>query len=724
MRRTPTGHVLGIAATALSLWVSTPALIAQSQQQMSDEQLLKDFIHYVMIARYDAAELVGQQLLGRDLPPEAFTDLIESSGELGRFRSAVGEAMRADAGGDLESTAARLEQLFESGKLDRARSPDEIQRNIDLLLGQLQGRFLAAERLLTAGEYAVPYLYEGLIDSANPRLQAGSQQILIEMGSQSVMPLCAALPNIQPSEQELVANVLGLKGYRTALPTLAAVAESTSSPAVRTACQRAIERLGGRGGVSVSDLFLQLAEIYYAERPEVTSFPAEEHQLMWSYMADAPGISLIPTPIRTEVYHEAMAMRASEDSLRWDGQNLDAAALWVAANIKRSVEQAEGYDNPAYASDRRDPNYFAVASGMPVVQRVLARGLDTRNTPLTRAAIAAIEEIAGGSQLFLGLSDRRPLIEALGYPNRRVQYEAALAFGSAQPSSSFDGADRVVPILAGAIRDGSERYAAVLAPDVEQYQALRGILESEGYSVLPQASRIGDLDEAIAEVAGVDIVVTSLSREASLDSIEAVRYGPRLAATPVLALVSPDDAANLSPQFDRDPMVMIRRSGMPADTLGRAVAELVNNASGGPISQDEARAYSERALAVLRDLAVSGNPVLQVGDAVLPLIAALDSASGNRRMSIAEVLAHIADPRAQRAIAEVALDASGSEQAALLNKVAESAKRFSNLLQDRQVSRVVNIARSDNAEESHAAAALLGALGVPNSDFLQQLLGD
>ena len=723
MRRTPSGRVLCVVASTLTLLAASGAALAQADDPASPEQKLRDFIHYVLIDRPDAAELIGQQLLSGDLPPQAFADLVDSSGEFQRFRQAIGEAMRRDVGGSLEATAAALERRYEGGKLERARSPQEIDRNIDLLTGQLQGRYLATQRLLAAGEYSVPQLFEALVDTTNPELQAIAQQILVDMGSQSVMPLCVALLAERGPRQQLIAEVLGIKNYRTAVPFLAEVMEQTSEPEVREACSRAISNLQGTVGQSVSALYLALGEVFYAERPEVTSFPSEDHQLVWSYTPSAPSAALIATPVATEVYHEAMAMRMAERALSHDGRNIDAASLWVAANIKRGVEQPSDYENPVYGSDRRDPAYFAVAAGMSVDQRVLARGIDTRNTPLARAAIAAIEEIAGGSQLWSGMDSRRPLVEALGYANRRVQYEAALAFGTAQPAESFEGASRVVPLLASAIRDASERYAIVLTDDVEAYQQVRGILTGQGYTVLPRGGAASELESSIAEAAGIDVIVTMLPSDRSLESVDQIRYSTKLAVTPMLVMLPPDEAAVLSPRYERDPMVMVRRVGLPAEAIAGAVEALVEDASGGPISSAEARDYSARAVTVLRDLAISGGEVFDVRDATSSLVGAVAAASGDRRLAIAEVLSLIDDERAQREVANVALATSGGERAALLRFVADSAKRFGNRLEDRQVSRVIEIAKSDSAVESLAAAALLGALGVPNEDFLPQLLG-
>jgi hypothetical protein len=321
------------------------------------------------------------------------------------------------------------------------------------------------------------------------------------------------------------------------------------------------------------------------------------------------------------------------------------------------------------------------------------------------------------------MDSRRPLVEALGYANRRVQYEAALAFGSAQPRQDFEGADRVVPLLASAIRDATERYAIVLTDNVEAYQQVREILSGQGYTVLPRGGSAVELEASIAEAAGIDVIVTMLPSSRSIESIDAIRYTSKLAVTPMLVMLPADEAAVLSPRYERDPMVMVRRVGLPADAISGAVDALVEDASGGPITQAEARDYSERAIIVLRDLAISGSDVLNVQDATSSLVGALADSAGGRRLAIAEVLSLIDDARGQREVVSIALASSGGERAALLRYAADSAKRFGNRLEDRQVSRVIEIAKSESAEESLAAAALLGALGVPNEDFLPQLLG-
>lgn len=684
-------------------------------------QLLRDFVHFVRIDRSDVAASYGQQLLDSGITPSQFVDLVELSGErdADRFAETITRALRKP---ELEPTAAALITLYERGKLDRVRNPDEIARNIGLLTQHARAQLLGRERLKAAGEYALPQLLSALLQRGNPALRAQAQRLLIDMGRQAVIPLSTALLDLDPVGQEAVVGVLEHIPYKHSLPFLYDVMTSTQSPQVRAAAERAVARIGGVGlSADPAELYFQLAEGYYNEKAELTSFEGEDFQLLWDFN---PTIGLVMTAVRTPVYHEAMAMRMAEKSLshRPDG-NLEALSLWIASNFSREIDTPDGYVNPVYPADRRDAMYFAVAAGATPSQRVLGRALSDRDTPLARQAIAAIERTAGGAALWEGQGARRPLLEALRYPSRRVQYEAALALAAAQPTAGFDGADRVVPILASAVRDAGTRFAAVVTPDQERYQEIRRILEGQGYTVLPRGGNLNELTQPIAEVPGIDLIVSNLPGDATVEMITEARGTPNLLATPVLALTASQHYGELARRFDRDETVAVRQAGISGEMIANAATELVQVASGGPIEADEARAYAGRALAALRDLAVSVNPVLDVNDAALPLMAALNETQGQTRLQVAEILSRIGQRRTQVALMDAALDAQGDERVALLGKVADSAKRFGNLLEARQIHRVVELAQNGEVAEATAAAGVMGALNLPNTNLIPLILG-
>lgn len=681
---------------------------------------LKDFIHFVKIRRMDVAAGYARQLFDAGLSNKDFVKLVEESGEQARFDEAVQIALKDP---ELESSAARLLSSFDKGKLERARDPDEITRSIGALTGTVRGRLLARERLKAASEYALPQLLAALLDGTNKSRQAEVRTLLIELGRASEIPLSTAMMRLDASQQEAVVDVLGLIPYKTSLPYLVDLKETTANDAVRNACERAIAQAGGAAPDRAA-LYLQLAEGYYDERSDLTSFPGEDHQLLWSYN---PGVGLVMTAIRTPVFHEAMAMRLSERSLALRAESQAAVALWIAANFKRELSTPEGYTNPAYGAERREAMYYAVAAGSEIEQAVLARALETADTPLARKAIAALQKSAGGATLWNtgAKPGRKPLTEALNYPNRRVQYDAALALAAAQPREAFAGSERVVPTLASSIREASSRVAMVLASDNETYGSVRKILEKAKFSVLPFGRTFADMAGSLAEATAVDLVViASQQTEAVPGLIDQVRGTAKISATPVMALTSAEAYTELRRKYERDTTVSIRQSALAEATVLRAIDELIQVASGGPVTEAEAKDYSARSLSALRDLAVSSNPVFDVGDAALPLMAALGEARGNVRLEVAEVLSRIGQERAQTALMDAALSAGGNERIALLGKVADSAKRFGNLLPSRQVTELVKLASGGSDAEATGAAALMGALNLPNSQLIPLIMGE
>lgn len=715
-----------MAGTALPAFAQPPAPDAERAQRDADQkaaQLLSDFVHYILIARHDLAQVSARELLDMKLAPAKMVELFEQSGDLARVDAALQTASRVD---EVQEVAQALLKAYEEGKLARARDPKEIERNIQALTGTMRGRLLARERLIAAGEYAIPQLLQTLLSPANPAASAEAQRVLIDMGRQSVIPLSTAMLKLPPAQAERVADVLGLITWRTSLPFLADAAQTSGSEAVRKAAARAIERLGG-GGASTAELYHQLAETYYAEKPEVISFPKDPYQLLWAY---EPATGLYFTPIRTPVYHEAMAMSLAERGMQLErgqgGVSPETLALWVASNFSREIDTPQGYANPAYpvageakSADqaRRPADYYGVAAGGDVAQRVLARALSTKDTPLARRALSVLERTAGARGL--SANTNSPLTDALTYPDRRVQLDAALAIAAGRPSQAFAASDRVVPTLASSVRGGASQVAAVIGGSTESYQGTRRQLEKLGYSVLPHGSTLREVESPIAEAPAVDLVVLAGFNADRLPAqIAEVRGAPKLAAAPIMAVTSADAYIELRNRYDGTSGISVRQVGIGEDAMSKSIGDLVRMTSGGPITEAEARDYARRAITALRDLSIENNPVLNAGDAALPLIAAVGDAKHPMRLPVADLLARIGQDRAQRALMDAALAADGAERVALMNLTADSARRFGNLLESRHTSRLVEIAMSGNDTEATAAAALIGALQIPNTDLM------
>lgn len=688
----------------------------ESEVQTQRLELLRDFIHFVKIARFDVAADLGTRLVETGITETEFVDLVESSREQQRFEEAIAAGLRVPV---LEPIAAQLESMFRDGKLDRARDPQEIARNIGLLTGGLRARTLARERLIFAGEYAMPQLLDAYLQNKDLALKAQVQRLMVDLGRGAIAPLMAALPGLDETSQEAVAEVLGLIPYRTSLPVLIDVYQNTTNNAVRQATGRAISRLGGNPGSDTADMYALLADSYYAEPAELTSFPNEDFQLVWNF---DPGLGLVMVPVRTPVFHEAMSMRLAERALSLDPQNDETLALWVASNYSRSFDTPEGYENPMYGSDRRDAEYFGVAVGPEIDQVVLRRGIDTRDTPLVRSAIQAIAQTAGSRSLWgQEIDGRYPLLESLNYQNRRVQFETALALGNALPSESFNGSERVIPLLASAVKDASARYAVILTgEDRERYDQYRASLERVGFTVLPPApGGLGELAASIAETPTIDLIVSAQGFDNTLLSIETARTENKTSVSPVLALMGPDDLVAMQRQYGRDQTISVRRQSISGSAFDNSVETLLEVASGGPISTEEADVYATRAIEVLRNLAISNNEVLNISDAASILIDVLGQVEGFTMLDVAEIISYMPQAKAQQAIMNKALEVSEDLQVEMLTIVSDSGKRYGNQLNNRQIRRLIELAQSENDELAETAAATMGALEVENDTLLQ-----
>jgi hypothetical protein len=728
LSRWTVGSTLALSLLAGSV-LSTPALAADARENAA---LLRDFIHYVRIDRADLAQAKADALLARLEPPFGtakageglgladFVRLVEDANEVARFEEAASGAMR---GGELESVASKLLKAFQVGKLEQARSPEQIEKNIALLVGSQRERLVARERLAAAGEYAVPQLLKTMTAKDNLPLAAEARRLLSDMGRQVVFPLVAALPGLDSAGQEQVVAVLAEIPYKTSLPFLYELHQTAKLDTTRAAAERAIARIDGGfdAKTPVSARYLELAEGFYGNSRILAAFPDEAYQILWQY---DPSAGLAMVPIRTEVFHEAMAMGLAERGLRLDPDNQALLALWLASNFQREFQSPKDYANPAYASGKRDAMYYAVAAGSGPVKRVLARGIDTNNSALMRKAIAALDRTAGASTMVATEDGRRPLVEALRHADRRVQYDAALAVAAANPVESFDGSERVVPILAGAVRDAGVRYAAVVAARLEEQQSLAAMLRAQGYTVLPPAFSLEEAAVAINEAPAVDVLLIELPAESARDAVAAARATPKLGATAVLAFLSETGRTVVAGAFPGDPMLRTVPLGLSPTQQAEALQQLVDS-GGGPISAEEAKAYRGRAIAALRDLAVANSPILQPIDAAPALLGALAQFEGADKLAIAEVLARIDDRRVQQALAGEAAAAEGAERMPLVRAVTHSAKLFGNQLEEQQVSRFVAAAQADGLsdEDATAYAALLGALGVRNNQIVPLIIG-
>ena len=308
------------------------------------------------------------------------------------------------------------------------------------------------------------------------------------------------------------------------------------------------------------------------------------------------------------------------------------------------------------------------------------------------------------------------------YPDRRVQYEAALTLASTLPKNSFTGSYRVVPLLASAVRSGGELFAIVIGDDPDERRSIAAFLDFNGWIVVGQGSTAAEAVKAAGVVPGIDLaVVLARNSDKGVQVADAIALLPETTVTPTFVLSSGGDAQILANAIgDRD-MVETADAAISESAMLSVIEDLLAKASGGRLSYEEQHAFSNRALEVLREIALA-DTVLEVDDATGTLIDALETSDADSKAVIAQTLAMIDDSLAQHALIEQALENGDVEQRVmLLDEAAGSVRRWGNKAQEWHLEMVIDLAENAIGRLADAAARLNGALDHPNTSVMMFL---
>ena len=690
------------------------SLLPSSYAQETDTEIaLDDFIHYSLIANVDLAEAYALALIRDSISTEDFYKMvIATKNRHERFDRAIGWALFVP---DLEPLAATLEDRFEAGRISIIRNAENIEEAIELLSGTTRQRILADQRLRESGEYAVPFLLRALVNSEDARTK-NTREMLLNIGRDAVLPLSAALPHLNSGTKVLVSKILGNIGYKHAAPALIVCANNeANAPNARAAAAQALARLEIAVDSNLSTQQTVVANRFFDKEVSLQPQPIGGMNLFWEWN---PEHKLVALDVPEDAFFDVMAMHFALQALGTNTDNAFAMSTFVGANLRRNRVLAGQEDlvfenNLAYS-----PEFYATVFGPEIAQLVLEKALEDRDTSLALDAISALARTAGADSL-LTYADQ-PIVESMFYPDRKVQYEAALTLAATLPTESFEGSYRVVPLLASAIRSGGELYALVIGDDADERRELRTLLDSDGWNVVGEGLTAEEAVNAAGIVPGFDLVaVIARNVEHGQQVAKTVVAMPQTTVTPVLVLSEGSESQALAAAMENEEMVETAHVDISDSSKLAVIEDLIHSAAGGRLSYEEQAAFSTRALSVLRDIALA-DTVLEIDDAAGTLIEAMAAADVDTRIIIAQTLSMIDNALAQRALVDAALvsDQDINQRVMLLDEAAGSVRRWGNLSQGWQVELVVDLAENSNGELADAAARLNGALNHPNTSVM------
>ena len=724
---TVTALVHGASQSGSDSSASNSNSAAGAQQGPTKLQQVKQKLHLINVAKPDVAAAQAQALLDGGLTSSELATLVDDNDLGARFDEVITRG-RGMIG--VDELAQRFEQMLREGRLELARQPARIDDAVAKLSGTLREQMFAKERIIAAGEYAVPKLLQVVTSGKDPSLEIAATQLLVSMKHYSVTPLCAALIKLDPINQRKVCEMLGDIGYPAAMPFLLEVADDAKSTGdVKSAAMRAFQRVGGTS-TNTSAQFAELARRYFVGDEAIVSYPSEPVNNVWNY---DPFGGLIPTPVPTSIYREVMAMLMARKALMFDESNRGALALYIASDLRRENRLPADVTDPVFGSAPYSPTFFAMAAGPSIDQAVIGLAIDRRDTALVRDSIAALAQTGGArsgsgdgssgwqsSGGLVGGAGRQSLLECLRYPEKRVQYEAALAIGNALPDHTFPGDFSIVPILASAVRNAGTVSAAVIAASEEDRRQLSGRLSAFGFTTLTGASDFSSFEPELASSGGLDLLIVSGSLESTKTAVDAARIGGLTIASPIVVVVAETELARATRQFETDVGVVVWPANGSEETFKGAIDVSFAHQSGGRVTDDEALDYTVRSLDALKKIAISNSPVFSIRDAEKPLLDAMDQRQGGVRLLVADVVSLVPGPAPQRKLIDAAMTAADEgEKIDLLARAAASARRFGNQADARQIDALRDLVANSSGALAEAAGRLYGALDLSVSETIK-----
>lgn len=707
---TSSGMLLGQQPT------TAPAVLAEG----SLPDLWRNFLHFIVLGRAEAVEGFGQAILNaRPDPKELYTLWVNTD------RSGLKMVRARGINKSIAAIADQLTAIINKGAKAVRMEPAEIARWIEMLGGGPREFQIGSERLIHAGEYAVPQIVDKLAEVRTSQvLRARLATVLPRLGKEAVRPLVEALAATDPSLREIICRALGRIGYAHAAPYLKELAERKHLlRRTRDAALGAVAATAGRGALKkpAAEMFYDLALKYYNRHDSVNPDARYNTANVW-YWKEAGELTNVVVP--RGIFNEIYAMRAARKALEHDETFYPAVTLWLAANLRKEANLPEGATDPTHPAGQPPASYYALSSGARYLQMVLARAMKDGDLIVAKGAITALEQTAGAKNLVQPVEGGAPsLVAALAYPVREIRYAAAAVLAEARPQKRFSGWNMVVPVLIEALRQSGVSSVTLADADLDRRNKVKDLLRGVNMDVFDDES-FGKALQGARDAGGVDLVVIAAGIEGPdpAGAVAMLRGRAALRAVPVIVLAK----ATAMPAARRlargDPLVFVWAvEELNAAGLGKILDKI------GLTALPAARAaeWSIRAARCLGMLSMTRNPVYELGQAVPSLIAVLKDQRDKVRIAAAEALAQFRSPAAQQAIVDLANNAQAGKEVRLAAYAAsaESVRMFGNILAEKQIRDVIAVTTGKgDMEIRKAAAKVLGALNLPSEKIMELIV--
>jgi len=416
------------------------------------EENWNDFLHYTKIGRLDLAKGYAQALLESDPDPLELLSLREENPP---GYDILLRVIDKSTDAELVELSEKILDIIEQGRFIRRTDPKIITEEIRRLSGTARGRLAAVKRLKNAGEYAIVYMLDALIDPSRKEEFPNIVWALPQIGRYAIRPLAAALQTENLALKAEIIRAMGRISYPQALAYLKYTVENDDSAELRKLANRGIRQTDPAAlKIPAAELFYRLAEKYYYHAESLA--PAEDADFANIWFWDPTAMRLFREKVDKSYFNELMAMRTCEWALKADPGFGRAIGLWLAAYCKA---ESVGLEMPNYFDlGHADAMTYATTAGPEYLHQALTRAIKDKNAYVALCVIEALATTAGEKSLLYRIGPAQPLVQALTFDDdRSVRYSAAIAIAAAGPKVQFPESKLVIKNLAEALAQTPEQ---------------------------------------------------------------------------------------------------------------------------------------------------------------------------------------------------------------------------------------------------------------------------
>ncbi len=508
-------------------------------QPTSPEQWMHDIQALLNLNRAEFAKEYLKQFLALKPDPATLAKLQSRFGSALFLRLSTTESLQPEGG-------AVADAVLQAAS-DRLRNAERLAALIDRLSDpDAATRRMALVELVKAGPVAVPPMISVLSDASRASEHQAVRAALVALGEVAVDPLIAALRASDDDLRVAVIEVLAQLDAKSAIPYLLSYvlaptekpglgAPKGVDPRVSDAARQMITKV--LGAVPSRDAALQfltrrLDEYLAGTAPGVVDQDNRVTVWMWDESQKVPLQQTMPADDASFL----AAAQAAHARYQIDPARTDFQQMYLATSLE-VAKRLTGYDRPL--TQQVGPIFDEVSAVSPaVLEDVLTLALQ-RN--MQGAAVAAIDLLgATANGELLKSSDGKPrlLAQSLVSPIRRVQFAAAQAIMSIDPSQPYPGCSYLPDVL-GYLSAGSGRRRVLIGdPRTTLAQTLAGFFNVLGFDAdTQQTGRSLILQAQESPDYSLILIGDAMDHPRYREIVQTLRRDPRTADLPVGLMV-------------------------------------------------------------------------------------------------------------------------------------------------------------------------------------------